>query len=255
MSDYVYNSSDASLKTFRALFTSRIGDRSGSHDQDFIEILELVLALKAGGSVIDVGAGHGRMTPLCLEHMETVVALEPDAARCAALKNAFHDPPKCTVSPEFVSAFAQDKSSASFDVALLSMVLQHVPTDAYPDIVGSISTVLKPGGVLIAATTHAVAETKGFTFEKASPEKQFVEEAEFNAYAHNPEGQTKGIPVRRFDQDAFLEVFSTHFKVALWRQYSYYKLSSLRFFCQLYNVPERVLRDVGNCQYAVLVKK
>ncbi len=99
----------------------------------------------ARGSLLDIGAGEGFASAEAARRGFRVRACEPSsyAAERFARKMGFNP------DPTFFDIDYAQKNISSFDVALLSHVLEHIPD---PDsFVKNIRTVLKPGGSLIVA--------------------------------------------------------------------------------------------------------
>jgi SAM-dependent methyltransferase len=104
--------------------------------------------LRRGGDVLEAGCGPGFVTALLLEHVldGSVTALDKDPAMLEHARKLLADQGRV----HFVEAGISETGlpDASFDVALVRLVLQHVP-DA-PAALRELRRVLRPGGRLIA---------------------------------------------------------------------------------------------------------
>jgi hypothetical protein len=135
------------------------------------------------------------------------------------------------------------------------MVIQHLSTQATIVLMRDIEKLLRPDGIAIISTTHTIEEAKGFSFS-GDPDRVYIEQDEFDAYASQPSSAQKmGLPVRRFSKtDLYNEVEKAGLNPILWRQMSYYKPNGARFFAKRLGVDEQALKNVGNSQFVVVQK-
>lgn len=254
MATYTYQENDEKIEAFASKFVNRLGDNSGPADQDYFDMIRLLFSMKQGGSLLDIGAGLGRVTQIANEYMAETVALEPDLDRWRQCHEGNHQPPKCQVIRQFSSDYLTDNPGKTFDVVVISMVIQHVSTTVCDNILKDAAALLKPDGVGIIFTTNIVEEAKGFSFSQTTPDEAYVSEQQFNDYAENFEHQTKGIPVRRFTKAELLECLEPHFETLYWRQGSYYRKDCARYFEKRFGLEAGALMDSGINQYAVVRK-
>lgn len=255
MSDYIYNSRDKDLDIFKLCFESRVGDNSGDHEQDYFDVVKMLMQIKKHGSLLDIGSGAGRIPKISMSIMNETIALEPDINRWEFCHSEYHKPPVCQVIPQKTSEYMKDNPSRSFDLIVVGMVIQHMSTTACKSLLNEVKELLKDDGVAIIYTTHTLHKTKGFSFSAGDPNEAYVSEDEFNAYADGHLEQDKGIPVRRFSKDDLLDSISLHFIPLMWRQTSYYKEDKLPFFSNSVNVIAEELKDTGHSQFVVVSKK
>ncbi len=253
MSDYTYHFDDSAIDRFNEILENRLGDRSGFHEQEFFDILALLLAINRHGSCLDVGAGVGRITSIAIESVSDVVALEPDESRWRECHRHFHREGACEVLCQTTSEYIQRNPDKRFSLIIVSMVIQHLATAATEQLMRDIATLLQPNGIAIVSTTHTIEVAKGFSLS-GDPDRVYIEKDEFNAYAGQPSlAQKMGLPVRRFSKnDLFEEVQAVGLKTILWRQTSYYKPNGAAFFANRLGVDAQVLKDVGNSQFVVV---
>jgi len=253
MSDYTYHFDDSAIDRFNAILENRLGDGSGFHEQEFFDTLSLLLALNRDGSCLDVGAGIGRITSIAREAISHIVALEPDESRWKECHRDFHQEKSCEVFCQTTSQYIQSNPDKRFSLIVVSMVIQHLSTEATKTLMHDIAQLLEPNGVAIVSTTHTVETAKGFSLS-GDPDRVYIEKEEFNAYASAPSSaQKNGLPVRRFSKkDLYEEVQAVGLQAILWRQMSYYKPNGAKFFANRLDVDAQVLANVGNSQFIVV---
>lgn len=251
---YKYNETDESLDQWGKLFTNRLGAGDGDHEAEYLDILKLLIAVNRNGSMLDIGAGLGRVTAMAAGQVKELVALEPDRDRYQYTYDNFHTPPSCSVHNTFSSEYIQDNPGKTFDVVVLGMVLQHVSTRVCELLLNDAAQLTSDTGVVVVATTHAIPQAEGFTYSNPGAGETYVSEAEYNAYA-DAAGHSKGIPVRRFSKRTLMELVARDFEPILWRQFSYYRPEFIPWFAKLLKVPQDSLVDVGDSQFLVMKKK
>ena len=101
MATYTYQENDEKIKAFASKFVSRLGDNSGPADQDYFDMIRLLFSMKRDGSLLDIGAGLGRVTQIAKEIMAETVALEPDQERWQQCHEATISPLSARYSDNF----------------------------------------------------------------------------------------------------------------------------------------------------------
>jgi len=124
MADYTYNAKDGDLKRFAENFASRVGDNSGPHEQDYLDMVKLLLSVKREGSLLDIGAGLGRVTTIAKDIIAETIALEPDRQRWQECHKTCHQPPRCRVLCQLTSEYIAENPGKTFDVIVIGMVIQ-----------------------------------------------------------------------------------------------------------------------------------
>lgn len=189
------------------------------------------------------------------EIVSDVVALEPDESRWVECHRTCHQEKSCEVVCQTTSQYIQNNPDKRFSLIVVSMVIQHLSTEATKGLLRDIAKLLEPNGAAIISTTHTIGATKGFSFS-GDPDRVYIEEDEFNAYANSPSSaQKNGLPVRRFSKvDLCEEVQAAGLKPILWRQISYYKPNGAKFFANQLGVAAEDLENVGHSQFTVVQK-
>ena len=256
MTKYVYQFDDSTMKKSRSEnFESRVGDKSGNFEEDYLDLVRLLLSVKRHGSVLDVGAGVGRITAIAREIASETVALEPDESRWEQCYRACHQPPRCEVLCQTTTEYLSQNPGKGFGLIVIGMVLQHVSTSTCDSLLEEAATLLKPDGIAVIFTTHTLEESKGFSFS-GDPGNVYVSEQEFNDYANGDSSRhTKGLPVRRFSKADLIDTVSRYFEPLYWRQCAYYTEKGVAVFANRLQVDVEKLKDIGNSQFVVVQKR
>jgi SAM-dependent methyltransferase len=252
MTGYEYKAKDSDLRGFADNFENRIGDGSGPHDREYFDMIKMLLAMKHEGSLLDIGAGLGRVTDFSRNLIAETIALEPDEERWQACHKSYHQPPTCQVIHQITSAYIADNPNKSFDVVVLGMVIQHLSTTSARALLAEVASLLKPDGVAIIFTTHTVDEARGFTYSLPGAGEIYVNEEDFNRYADDHSDGSKGLPVHRFSKAELQDYLAPLFKTLYWRQISYYREDRAAQFEHRLQLEPGSLKNVGNSQFAVV---
>jgi len=162
------------------------------------------------GALLDFGAGEGRLTPLLAPQFDRVVAVEPDPGRAAGHVAALADAPWRAR----VRLHAADPAGAepTYDAAVCSHVIQHVPEETADAIVAHLSRVLRPGGLLLLTTCLSSGPRSRYAVDRRDAAGRVREEpataAEFAAVCHaNRPGE---LPVHFFPYAGLLALLRGH---------------------------------------------
>jgi 2-polyprenyl-3-methyl-5-hydroxy-6-metoxy-1,4-benzoquinol methylase len=255
MSDYKYTSEDSELAGYAGKFHSRIGTNGGNHEADYFETVQMLAAIYRDGSLLDIGAGVGRLTGLVSGVIKETVALEPDRGRWEICRKAMSDTPHCEVLNMTTTGYIEENPGKKFDVVVIGMVLQHLSTSACQQLLKESASLLTDKGVCVVFTTHAIQETRGFSYAKADADERYIDVEDFDRYASDHRLQLKGLPVRRFSKAELLDCMGAYFNVILWRPTSFYGDEIRPWFAKRLGVSPDELKDVGNSQFVVAQRR
>jgi 2-polyprenyl-3-methyl-5-hydroxy-6-metoxy-1,4-benzoquinol methylase len=246
---YVYAAVDDGLNDrWASLFTNRIGDGGGDHEHQLFSVIGLVTHCKAGARLLDIGCGLGRFIGVVRDQAGSVVGLEPDEVRFRSCLNEFRNDEKVEVLHTTSHQFRKTRPDARFDVILLSMVLQHVPTDVCDAVLSDLNALLADNGIGIVSTTHARDER--FSYQSG---EIAANQAEFDAYAHNSSAHAKGIPVRDFSRQSLGDaVGRAGLAIIDWGQFPYVRDEKIDWYAKEMKIAPAALKDFGVSQYAVV---
>jgi phospholipid N-methyltransferase len=253
VTNYVYKDKEETMPTLSAMLTSRMGDGTGDHEAAYLDTVKILAAAFGSGSMIDIGTGRGRICEAVLGKISEIVALEPDPGRCNWTRELFAERESVTVENLLTHDYIAQHPGKQFDLAVLGMVVQHLPTYNAAAVMKDVASLTRSGGIAIASTTHAIEKAKCFTYQHVSDAR--ISEEEFNAYAADSKSQDKGLPVHRFSRSEFEALVPQSFEILHWTQFSYYRPEYLQRFAEVHQVEPEELANIGNSQFLVLKKK
>lgn len=252
MSKYTYNDDESLTANLADTLTSRVGDGSGDPEQVYLETVALLMSLNRNGAFLDVGAGFGRITALAAQRMAEVTAIEPDAKRCAYLRDTCQSSPAVTVLNMLSGEYRAANPQKRFNLITASMVIQHLSTTDCTRLLGDVAAMLDEDGLAVISTTHGTEKTAGF---RRSRKPDRITEAQFNAYFDDNAGQQHGLPVRRFSKADLEAVVTPHLDIIHWAQYSYIRPEKVDWYCHNLQAEPEDIRDVANSQFVIARKK
>lgn len=112
-----------------------------------------------GAEVLEIGCGRGRITRDLAKHARRVVATDPDLP---ALEQAHVSVPAANITFLHEPSGVPDLPAGSFDAAIYTLSLHHVPADEMPASLVSAARLLKKDGVIVV-----VEPGDGGSFTKA----------------------------------------------------------------------------------------
>ncbi|MCC7081990.1 MAG: class I SAM-dependent methyltransferase [Burkholderiales bacterium] len=149
----------------------------------------LVARLRAGERVLNIGVGAGILEALALAKGVQIHALDPSPGAIAGLRERLDLGERAVVA----GAEAIPHAAGTFDVVVMSEVLEHLDDDTLRRALVEVRRVLRAGGKLIVTVPHAENLADG---EVVCPCCGHV----FHRWGH----------VRRFDRATLCEVLSSH---------------------------------------------
>jgi len=168
VTDYIYKDNDSTMATLSAMLTSRMGDETGSHEAAHLDTINLLVSAFSSGSMIDIGCGMGRIIKAAAGRIREIVALEPDATRCDWARAEVANHEGVTVLKLITQDYIAQNPGKQFDLAILSMVLQHLSTHNCKRLMNDLATLTRAGGFAVVSTTHALERAKCFTYQHVS---------------------------------------------------------------------------------------
>ena len=111
-------------------------------------IIGRCFALSSGRDFLDVGAGNGAFSNVARKYGFHVDAVEPNPNACVVFRQVNGFSPR----QQFFDCVFADEVRGSYDVVLLSQVLEHLPHPV--ETVKSIRMVLRQGGIVCIAVPH-----------------------------------------------------------------------------------------------------
>lgn len=248
MSNYIYNASDDDLLLWNQNFTSRMGDGLGDPEEEFLELVKLIIRCRPGSRVLDIGCGLGRFVDLIGQHVGRMTCLEPDEARYRHCYRHHNNGVSVEVLHTTSGDYRRRQPEARFDLVLLSMVLQHVSTATCLELLDDMAHLLGPNGIGVIATTQQDIER--FTYQ-SDPTVRSV--AEFNEYCSSSEDQRYGIPVRQFSKASLLAaVAQSNLDIIRWGQFCYLKPEKVDWYANWMGSSPSAIENLGISQYAVV---
>ncbi len=148
---------------------ARFYARMTENEPDEVDAHRRVLVEGLSGRVVEIGAGNGRNFPLYPSSVSEVVAVEPEPYMRRKAKQAAAS---ASVPIEVVPGLADQlpAEAASFDAAVVSLVLCSVPDQARA--LAEIRRVLVPGGEL-RFYEHVVSHRVGMARAQSAVDKLF----------------------------------------------------------------------------------
>jgi protein-L-isoaspartate O-methyltransferase len=251
MGGYRYNAGDDQMVAWNRNFTSRIGDGSGDPEEEYLATLRFVAACKPRSELLDIGCGLGRVVDVMRHDVASIVGLEPDADRFGTCHASFHDGGRIQIHHCTSADYRAAHPGRRFDIVVVSMVIQHVPTRTCDLILADVPELLADDGIGVIATTQQDAER--FTFQ--SDQTPRSREA-FDRYASDSSDQTHGIPVRQFSKASFLAALDrAGLDMVRWGQFSYLRPEKLGWFAKWMGSTTDAIKDVATSQYAVVRRR
>lgn len=241
------------MPSHSAMLTSRSGDETGDHAAVYLDTINLLASVFSNGSMIDIGCGRGRVSEAVAGRIAEVVALEPDPGRANWSTALLADHQSVSVHQQMAYEYMADNPGKQFDIVLLGMVIQHLPTHSVTQVLDDVVALTKGSGIAIISTTHALEKAGCFTYQHVSNAR--ITEEEFNAYADDSHGQDKGLPVHRFSRSEFESIIPDSFELLQWTQFSYIRPEYLEVFANVNQVEPEELTNHANSQFLILKKK
>jgi len=121
--------------------------REYEHESEIIALKAFLLNIKKIYSIIDIGAGYGRLTQTYLHRAKKVILTDPSLKLLSIAKNTFKDNKKIKYIQSQAENLKGKIRPKSIDLAIMIRIIHHL---ANPEKVFKIiNKLIKPGGYLI----------------------------------------------------------------------------------------------------------
>lgn len=196
----------------------------------------------SGKDVLEIGCGKGRITRDLAQHARRVVASDPDADALEKARAAIAEP-----NVEFMLAPTgiPDLPIGSFDLAIYTLSLHHVPVAEMPDSLRKAANLLRQNGVIVVLEPGeggSFTETKE-RFGAGSGDERPAQLAAIKAM-HSLEGWTAGETIlfrTLFLFDDEMDFLSS--MLPNYQEQTESFIAAVRKFLDLHRAPNGILLD------------
>ena len=137
--------------------------REYEHESEVIALKALLIKINKIDSIIDIGAGYGRLTPTYLHRGKRITLADPSLKLLSVAKNEFKNNKKIKYIQSKVETLKDKIKAKSIDLAIMIRVIHHL--DNPEKVFKIVNKLIKPGGYLIlefANKRHGKAIFKEF---------------------------------------------------------------------------------------------
>ncbi len=121
--------------------------RDYEHESEIIALKDLLLKIKKIESIIDIGAGYGRLTQTYLYRGKKIILTDPSLKLLSIAKNKFKNNKKIKFIQSKAETLVGKIKSKSIDLAIMIRVIHHLENPE--KVIKIINKLIKPGGYLI----------------------------------------------------------------------------------------------------------
>jgi len=121
--------------------------RDYEHESEIIALKDLLLKIKKIESIIDIGAGYGRLTQTYLYRGKKIILTDPSLKLLSIAKNKFRDNKKIKFIQSKAETLVGKIKSKSIDLAIMIRVIHHLENPE--KVIKIVNKLIKPGGYLI----------------------------------------------------------------------------------------------------------
>jgi 2-polyprenyl-3-methyl-5-hydroxy-6-metoxy-1,4-benzoquinol methylase len=181
-----------------------------SEEYVFFYVDRLLRSMK-GEKLLDVGCGEGRLLQRFSKYFKNIYAIDPDQKRVDLGKTSAK---KMNIrNVHFLCGWLEEHrfNEGSFDVVLLSHVVEHINTKAMKDLLSEVHRILNTNGLLILTTAHSRKPVDRFQSVSSRNERVEVKnltQEQFDAI--NEEGT---LPIHFFSIRTLRDLLSEQFEV------------------------------------------
>ena len=135
--------------------------RDYEHESEIIALKALLLKINKVDSILDIGAGYGRLTQTYLHRAKKIILTDPSSKLLSLAKDRFKDIKKIKYIQSKAETIKGKVKSKSIDLVLMIRVLHHLNNPE--EVFRIINKLIKPGGYFIlefANKSHGKAVIK-----------------------------------------------------------------------------------------------
>lgn len=121
--------------------------RDYEHESEIIALKALLLKINKVDSILDIGAGYGRLTQTYLHRGKKIILTDPSINNLSLAKNKFKDNKKIKYIQSKVETLKDKIKSKSIDLAIMIRVIHHL--EKPEEVFRIINKLIKPGGYFI----------------------------------------------------------------------------------------------------------
>lgn len=120
--------------------------REYEHESEILALNKLLAKISKVGTLLEVGAGYGRIVPTYLHRSKKVILTDPSNKLLRLARQKFNKP-KIKFIQSRVENLTKKIKTRSVDTVILVRVLHHIPD--YKSCFGEVSRMLRVGGYMV----------------------------------------------------------------------------------------------------------
>ena len=210
--DYFYPDFNDEITGTMIASVSNLQEWTDQEQRVILALASRILELDHPRSMLDLGAGLGRLALQLIPYFNRGTLVEPDHDRRLHLSEICQVVGALDRGFTVAAQWPEDSEQDSYDVAIISHVFQHIPESSTYRILSQVSQRLRPGGLLYVATCFSGTSKDRFSVNQFNDQQDWEERSidgdEFEYLARVPvKGQ---LPVRFFTQDHLVSMIEGH---------------------------------------------
>jgi SAM-dependent methyltransferase len=143
-------------------------DLKAMWDADAAETEAWLRSMSPGGEVLEIACGTGLFTRHLLDGASSVTVVDSSTEMLKAHRHRLPDP---RISRQVVDVFTWTPPRSTYDVAVFTYWLSHVPTEEFAAFWGRVATALKPGGLALFVDSAPYPDTLAERESVAEPRR------------------------------------------------------------------------------------
>ena len=201
--DYFYPDFNDEMTGTMIRSLSNVQEWTDQEQRVILTLASRILDLSPPRSLLDLGAGLGRLVFQLLPYFNEGTFIEPDDGRRLRLSKICQEVGALDVGFTVTPRWPEESGHIFYDVAVISHVIQHIPESTTRELLSQACERLRPGGLLYIATCFAGASQDRFSVSQFNDRREWEEVSidanEFERLAAVPESGK--LPVHFFTQD------------------------------------------------------